>query len=313
MVLTTIRRIAFGCLLAVAACSPEREGDELFAPGGVGVLVVDALLVVGQSFGEIYLSETVAPDEPFSRQNAGVDGATVTVEGGGDVVSFQLDGNLPGRYVPLSTDVVLPSTTYNFTATFPDGRVLRATTTTPAHIDVSEWVLLDDTGSTVLQTLATFEEAGDTVYFEPENQLTYTQGILAARVTNQPTAGYQIGLVSKDIGSPLLIDADFLDEEDLAEFHRVNSSPPLDYEATLRVPWLAIYFEGRYVLRVVALDRNWFDIVRTDPALGAGGFGFGGEAGDTSTRPIFHVEGGIGVFGSVSSDSVGFYVHPPVP
>ena len=314
MVLTTMRRIAFGCLLVLIACSPEREGDELFAPGGVGLLVVDALLVVGQPFGEIYLSETVAPNEPFRRQNGGVNGATVTVEGGGSVVPYANSSGPAGRYVSQSrTDVVLPSTTYRFTATFPDGRVMNATTTTPAHIDVSEWVLLDDAGSTVLQTLATFEENADTVYFEPENQLTYTQGILAARVTDLPTAGYQIGLVSKDIGSPLLIDADFLDEEDLAEFERVNSSPPLDYEATLRVPWLAIYYEGRYVLRVVALDRNWFDIVRTDPALGAGGFGFGGEVGDSSTRPIFHVEGGIGVFGSVSSDSVGFYVHPPTP
>jgi len=312
MVLTTMRRIAFGCLLALVACSPEREGDELFAPGGVGVLVVDALLVVGEPFGDIYLSETVAPDEPFSRENAGVDGATVTVEGGGTVLLYLYGGaGPPGRYVPDSLDeVVLPSTTYRFTATLPDGRVMSATTTTPAHIDVSEWVLLDDAGS-VLQTLATFEEAADTVYYEPENQLIYPQNILAARVTDQPTAGYQIGLVSKDVGSRLLIDADFLDEEDLAEFERINSSPPLDYEATLRVPWLAIYYEGRYVLRVVALDRNWFDIVRTDPSLGAGGFGFGGEAGDTSTRPIFHVEGGIGVFGSVSSDSVGFYVHPP--
>ena len=312
MVLTTMQRIAFGCLLALVACSPEREGDELFAPGGVGVPVVDALLVVGQPFGDIYLSETVAPNQPFSRENAGVFGATVTVEGGGSVVSFASDADLAGRYVSQSTDVVLPSTTYRFTATLPDGRAMSAATTTPAHIDVSEWVLLDDAGS-VLQTLATFEEAADTVYYEPENQLIYPQNILAARVTDQPTAGYQIGLVSKDIGSPLLIDADFLDEEDLAEFERINSSPPLNYEATLRIPWLAIYYEGRYVLRVVALDRNWFDIVRTDPSLGAGGFGFGGEAGDTSTRPIFHVEGGIGVFGSVSSDSVGFYVHPPTP
>lgn len=315
MVLTTLQRIAVACLLIALACSTEREDDELFAPGGVGVLVVDALLVVGQPFGEIYLSETVAPDEPFSRENAGVDGADVTVEGGGSVLQYGYGGaGPPGTYIPLSGgEIVLPSTTYRFTATLPDGRVLRATTTTPAHIDVSEWVLLDDAGSAVLQTLSTFEEDADTVYYQPENQLTYTQGILAARMTDQASAGYQIGLVSLDLGSRLLIDADFLEEEDLDDFERINSSPPLDYEATLRIPWLAIYYEGRYNLRVVSLDRNWFDIVRTDPALGAGGFGFGGEAGDTSTRPIFHVEGGIGVFGSVSSDSVGFYVNPLSP
>lgn len=311
MVLTTMKRIILGCVLAAVACSPEREGDELFAPGGVGVLVVDAILVVDQPFGVIYLSETVAPDEPFSRENAGVDGATVTVEGDGRILPYRGRGN--GAYEPEFNPLVAPSTTYQLTATLPGGRVLRATTTTPAHIDVDEWVLLDDAGSAVLQTLSTFEEDADTVYYQPENQLTYTQGILAARVTDQATAGYQIGLVSLDLNSPLLIDADFLEEDDLDDFERINSSPPLDYEATLRVPWLAIYYEGRYVLRVVALDRNWFDIVRTDPTLGAGGFGFGGEAGDSSTRPIFHVEGGIGVFGSVSSDSVGFYVNAPTP
>jgi len=238
-------------------------------------------------------------------------GATVTVEGDGRILPYRGFGN--GGYEPEFYPPVAPSTTYQLTATLPDGRVLRATTTTPAQIDVDEWVLLDDAGSTVVQTLATFEAYPDSVYFQPQNQLTYTQGILAARVTDQATAGYQIGLVSLDLDSELLIDADFLEEDDLDDFERINLSPPLNYESTLRVPWLAIYYEGRYNLRVVALDRNWFDIVRTDPTLGGGDFGFGGEAGDTSTRPIFHVEGGIGVFGSVSSDSVGFYVHPPVP
>jgi hypothetical protein len=136
---------------------------------------------------------------------------------------------------------------------------------------------------------------------------------LAARLDVQANAGYQIGLVNLETDSPLLIDADFLEEDDLEEFERINSSPALDYESTLRIPWLAIYYAGRYRLRVVALDRNWYDIVRSDPAIGGGGFGFGGEAGDGSTRPIFHVDGGIGVFGSVSSDSVGFYVNPPAP
>jgi hypothetical protein len=61
------------------------------------------------------------------------------------------------------------------------------------------------------------------------------------------------------------------------------------------------------------MDRNWFDLARTDPVLGGGGggFGFGGATGDATEPPIFHVEGGIGLFGSMSSDSIGFYVHAP--
>lgn len=300
--------MACGVLL-LAACSPERSDDELFAPGGIGIPVVDAILTVGQPFGSVYLSETLAPDEAFTRERAGIEGATITIEGGGVVipyVSFAF-----GRYDTGAPDTVLASTTYNLTATLPDGRVVRASTTTPAKIDVREWVLLDNAGTTVLQTLSTFEEHGDSAYERPENQLVYPQNILAAVLEAQGSVGYQIGLVSLDETSPLLIDADFLEEDDLENFTRTNSSPPLNYEATLRIPWLAIYYAGRYNLRVVALDRNWYDIVRTDPTIGSGGVGFGGEAGDSSTRPIFHVEGGIGVFGSVSSDSVGFYVNPP--
>lgn len=312
MVLTIPRRIVLGCVLAAIACSPERDDSELFAPDGIGIPVVDAILVVGKRFGDIYLSQTISPEEPFSRARAGIEGATVEVEGGGELIPFISVSAPGGRYVTNAPYTVLASTMYQLTATLPDGRVVRATTTTPAHIDVNEWVLLNDAGS-VVQRLKTFAEDADTVYAQPENQLIYTQGILAAQLVDQSSAGYQIGLISLDIDSPLLIDADFLEEEDLDNFTRVNSSPPLDYEATLRIPWLAIYYEGRYNLRVVSLDRNWFDIVRTDPVLGAGGFGFGGEAGDATTRPIFHVEGGIGVFGSVSSDSVGFYVNAPPP
>ncbi len=301
--------LAVACALS---CSTEREGDDLFAPGGVGVPVVDALLVVGQPFSDIYISQTLAPDEPFSRDRAGIDFATVVVVGGGERIVYATTGSR-GRYVAAIPDTVLvrASTTYRLEVELPDAREVSATTTTPAQLDVREWVLLDESGSTVLQTLSTFEEDGDTVYYQPQNQLVYPENILAARLPDQSNAGYQIGLVNLELDSPLLIDADFLEEDDLDNFTRTNSSPPLDFESTLRIPWLAIYYAGRYNLRVVALDRNWYDLARTDPQIGGGGFGFGGEAGDTTKRPIFHVEGGIGVFGSVSVDSVGFYVNPP--
>ena len=311
MVLASIRWVAMGMVLCALACSPERSSDELFAPGGIGVPVIDAILTVGKPFGHIYLSETIAPDEAFTRERAGIEGAIIRIEGGGVVIPYASFSF--GRYATGAPDIVLASTTYNLTAILPDGRVLRASTTTPARIDVREWILLDDAGTTVLQRLSTFEEHGDSVYSRPENQLVYPQNILAAVLEDQSTPGYQIGLVNLELASPLLIDADFLEEDDLDNFTRINSSPPLNYEETLRIPWLAIYYAGRYNLRVVALDRNWYDIVRTDPTIGSGGVGFGGEAGDSSTRPIFHVEGGIGVFGSISSDSVGFYVNPPAP
>ncbi len=310
MVLTHTRRWV-ALLLLLGACSPERSDEELFAPGGLGIPVVDGILTVGQPFGDIFLSETMSPDQPFSRARAGIVNADVVVEGAGLTIQYvSFDA---GRYRPGPLLIVQPSTTYRLRAVLSDGRIVTASTTTPPRLDVREWVLLDDASGDLIRVLSTYEEHGDSVYAQPENQLIYPQDTLAARLEDQGAAGYQIGLFNLESDSPLLIDTDFLDEEDLDNFTRSNSSPPLTYEPTLRIPWLAIYYAGRYTLRVVSLDRNWYDIVRTDPTLGNGGIGFGGEAGDTSTRPIFHVEGGVGVFGSVSSDSVGFTVHPPAP
>jgi hypothetical protein len=38
--------------------------------------------------------------------------------------------------------------------------------------------------------------------------------------------------------------------------------------------------------------------------------GFGGNAGDDFARPKFNVNGGIGLFGSASADSIGFFILP---
>ena len=74
-------------------------------------------------------------------------------------------------------------------------------------------------------------------------------------------------------------------------------------------PCQARIFQERYKLRVLALDDNAFDLVRSTPDDG-GGLGFGGNVGESFQRPIFHVDGGIGLFGSASADSIGFFILP---
>jgi hypothetical protein len=300
------------------ACSTERSDSEFFAPNGAGVPVVDATLVVGKPFPNVYVTETLAPNQPFSYEAAGVRGATVFIDGGGEVVPYATSPILlAGRYVPVgAASDVQPNTTYQLTVTMPDGRVVTSTTTTPGDLRVREWVLLDSSGQNVLQTLTPYYAIPgapeDTVYSLPENQLTFSQGLLEVRLENDPAIGYLVGLQSLDLGSPLLVDTSFLDEEDLDGFTRNNQSPPFDaVNDYLRAPWFAIYYQGRYKVRVFKMDRNWFDLARTDPVLGQGGFGFGGEAGDNTVPPLFHVDGGVGLFGSMAYDSIGFYVKAP--
>jgi hypothetical protein len=107
-----------------------------------------------------------------------------------------------------------------------------------------------------------------------------------------------------------VLTADFLDDDDYEDFNRNESSPAfLAPNGSIRLPWFAIAFAGRYTLRVFAVDQNWFDFIRTSPEFGGEG-GFGGNAGDNFKFPQFNVDGGIGVFGSASVDSMGFVVIP---
>jgi hypothetical protein len=172
-------------------------------------------------------------------------------------------------------------------------------------------VLLDATGQNVLQELRTFAELGDSVYTAAENQLTYSSGLLEAKFPRGNVPAYQAGLYSLDPDSGFVIDPDFFEDEDFDDLERFTSSPAFEApDGNMRLPWLAIYFTGRYKIKIHALDQNWFDLVRSTPEFMGGGPGFGGNAGDNFESPIFHVDGGIGLFGSAAVDSIGFFVNP---
>lgn len=298
------------CVLAAAGCTPDRDPASLFAPGQVDVPVVDALLVVGRPLPEIRLSRTVRPDERYFFDRAAIRGADVAVAiAGAEVVPYA--EVQPGVYVPDVDEppLVAPATMYELRVTTDLGERIGAVTTTPGPLVIAEWVLLDRAGLGIQRTLRTFAELGEDVFDAPENRLVYTEGILEGRLVAPEAAGTQVAVASLDLDADFVIDVPFLDDEDLAELNRSGSSPALalDTEA-VRLPWFAIYWEGRHVLRVLLLDRNAFDLVRTSPQ--GGSFELGGNAGDGFERPIFRLDGAIGLFGSAAMDSIGFRIAP---
>jgi len=312
-----IRTFTIWILVAVLplACSNDRQ---LFSPIDVGSLVVDAMLYVDKPFDEVFLYRAQSPAEPFNIRRIGEAGATMTVTT--DDATYYYEevppnlGGLSGVYYHRRSEpvnaprLVQPETVYRLEVNTQAGERLTASTTTPPRLRVPDWVVLDDAGITVERRLVNFEEAGDSVY--DKNQLVYAEGLLEAWLEPVVTAGYQAGIYALDPDSGFVIDPEFLDDEDFEDFEPSIASPPiLNTETEIRLPWFAIYFKGRYKIKIFAIDRNWYDLARTVPELSGGG-GFGGNAGDDFERPIFHVNGGLGVFGSASMDSVGFYVHP---
>lgn len=300
--------------LGTSGCSTDRDVAELFGPDESGVLVVDAVLLVGRPFPIVLLTRTARPDQLYEITAAVEGGAQVTITGGDQVVSYRSHSELPGLYYPILLDppasgVVEPNTTYRLRVETTRDEVVTATTTTPESFAIDEWVILDDDDLSVMQRFEGYAAAGDSIY--ARNQVIYSRGLLQANFRRPEVPAFQVGIFSLDEGSPYAIDPDFFDDEDFEDLDRVESSPPFEArDGLLRLPWFAIYFEGRYQMKVYALDRNWYDLVRSVPELGGGGPGFGGTAGDDFDDPIFHVEGGIGLFGSAAVDSIGFFVLP---
>lgn len=305
--------LALATLVALAGCSTERKPGDLLAPSDVGVIVVDATLIVGKPMPRVILRKTLSPAEPYDPTAAAVTGADVRI-----VVAESTEVALTdvgdGRYEAASPPDIQPNTLYRLVVHTANGHAVVATTLTPAPFHVDEWVLLDDPSLAVRRSLATYADYPsnpDTVYTIPSNQMVYQDGLMEARFQRGGVIAFQVGLTSLDLNSPYVIDADFLSEEDLKDLTRNSSSPPLAAEqSSIRLPWFAIYYAGRYRIRIYSIDRNWYDLARSLPEFGGTNGGFGGNAGDSFDRPIFHVEGGIGLFASGAMDEIGFNVLP---
>jgi hypothetical protein len=306
------RQLALVAIL-LAGCSTDRKPGELFGTElDQGRLVVDALLIVGRPLPDVLVSETVAPGQPVTPSNSGVAGAQVTVTVGESSFMYTDASDSKGQYhPPADAPNVLPGTRYGLFVN-ANGRLATATTLTPDRFTIREAVLLDEQNLSTIRNFVTYADDVD-VFEAPENQVIYQVGLLEARFDPIQAVGYQVGVLSLDPGSPFVLTADFLEEADYADFERNTSSPAfLAPNGSLRLPWFAIAFAGRHTLRIFAVDQNWYDFIRTSPEFGGDG-GFGGNAGDNYKFPRFNVDGGIGVFGSASVDSLGFVVLPRDP
>ena len=297
-------------ILCLTACAAERQPGDLF--GSVeedSELVVDGVLLVDQTLPELFVRRTLPPGQAYRRDAAGVLDARVRIFQGDQIFEYAPDPATPGRYLPpLESPQVEALTEYRLEVEV-EGKKVRARTTTPERMRVRQAVLLDEDTQEIMRTLKAFAEVGDEVYTAPENQITHLEGLIELHLEEAGEA-YQAALFALEENAQRLDEdlQDFLDEDwdDL----RANQSPPFAAsDGIVRWPWFAVAFTGRSLIKVYALDHNWFEYARSSPEQQEQG-GFGGLAGDNFERPFFQVEGGIGLFGSASVDSVGFVVLP---
>lgn len=303
----------FFIALCLTACAAERQPGDFFGSVDEGSeWVVDGVLLVDQPLPPIFVRRVLPASQLYSQAAAGVADARVQIVQGSQVFEYAADEDWPGRYVPPPAAAQVEAQTEYRLEVEVEGKRIQARTTTPDRVRVRETVLIDEETLEVLRPLKTFAEAGDEVYTAPENQLVYREDLLEIRLENAAADAYQLGMFATEPNLKPLDDdiLDFFDEDD-PEALRANQSPPLSVsDGIMRMPWLAVLFEGRTLVKVYALDHNWFEYARSSSDQQEQGGFAGGLAGENFERPFFEVEGGIGLFGSASVDSVGFSVAP---
>ena len=303
----------FFIALCLTACSAERQpGDFFGAVDEDSAWVVDGVLLVDQPLPPVFVRRVLPASQLYRQTAAGVADARVQVTQGSQVFEYAADEDWPGRYVPPPAAAQVEAQTEYRLEVEVEGKKVQAQTTTPDRVRVREMVLVDEETLETLRSLKTFAEAGDEVYTAPENQLVYREDLLEIRLETAAVDAYQLGMFALDPNLKSLDDdiLDFFDEND-PEVLRANPSPPLSVsDGIVRMPWLAVLFAGRTMVKVYALDHNWFEYARSSSDRQEQGGFAGGLAGENFERPFFEVEGGIGLFGSASVDSVGFSVVP---
>lgn len=298
------------CLAVLVGCEAERDPSSLFGPDASGVLVVDALLIVDQPLSQVLVSETVKANAEYSERWAGVDDAEVVITQGEQTFLYRPRPRAGYYDPPPNAPLVLPNTTYRLQVQ-SQGRIATAQTITPDRLDIREVAILDSETLEVIRPLKRYEDGN-----VAENRIFYQDGLLEMRFDPLPVSGYHIAIESLDPKSDFVIYSDLVDEGERADFERYGSSPVFEgTDGIVRFPWFAVAYAGLHVVRIFAVDKNWFDLVRSVPEFfqdddDGNAFQPGGLAGDNFERPLFHVDGGIGIFGSASVDSVGFVVLP---
>ncbi|HBQ58078.1 MAG TPA: hypothetical protein DD671_00195, partial [Balneolaceae bacterium] len=89
--------------------------------------------------------------------------------------------------------------------------------------------------------------------------------------------------------------------------NEANFQDNQDGTITLSYPWIGIAFYGVNNIVANAIDDNVYDFVRSQQVQLGGSMLSPGEIQNV----IYHVEGGLGVFGSLATDTVTTFVSQP--
>ena len=270
--------------------------------------VVESYLVANRQLPEVRLSTTNPINNVYSFEDVAVANAEVQIrllQKDNSTIDevFTYSSDSAGIYHANLGHKVEPDRTYQLHISLNGGSdIITASTTAPESFEVISEVL-------------------DTIVYQSTERLEITLSKTSS-FTNQSVFIFNT-LAQQPIPknlTPLYYDL-YIQEEDsleaekrLAEFsitssrllNEANFSNNTDGTVTIRYPWIAVAFYGDNKLVASTVDNNIYDFIRSESVQLGGSTLSPGEIQNAITR----INGGIGIFGSMASDTIDVFIKP---
>lgn len=259
-------------------------------------VVVESYAVANDTLPGVRVFTTNPADEAYNISEAVISNANVQItlldENGNDEEVFGYTYNSENEvYEPENfTHRVLPKRSYRLDVNFEDrSEIIQAATTVP-----DDFSIINEIPVTITYQSNQLELVlSPTEKTQPQNVFVFSAIALHARIDNM-TPFYRAA-----------IDEDGVEYTDF----RINSSGLIneanfdenpDGTITLQYPWLGVAFYGETLIVTQSVDKNLVDLVRSQQVQLGGSTLSPGEIPNL----IYRTDGGIGVFGSLASDTV---------
>lgn len=260
------------------------------------LVVVESYAIAGRTLPNVKVSHTVPSDERYKFSDAAISNASVRITllgpNGTAEREFLYEPVSHGTYRALDrSHKVQAGASYRIEIDFEDRpEQIRGETTIPKQFQV-------------------LNEVARSYVYQSDDQL---ELLLSATESSARQNIYVFNTITTDPSvenlTPFYSDAVVNGDSTLEEF--ISNSSGLinegnfeineDQTILLRFPWIGVAFYGENIVVTNSVDQNMADLLRSEELQ------LGGSTLPPGEIPnlIYNIEGGIGVFGSLSSDTV---------
>lgn len=277
-------------LLSLSGCDiyEQDEYEEL--------VVLEAYAIANRGLPEVRLSRTIPVMEEYNFSDAALTDALVSMthldENGSEIQTFSYRLQSPGVYIPLNREYrVEAGQTYQIDVTFTDRpEILQSQTTVPRQFEI-------------------LSDVAESYVYQTDDQL---EILLTATESNARQNIYVFNTLTLEPAmenlTPFYLNTVVDGDAEISEYFN-NSSGLInegnfeirnDQTILLRFPWIGVAFYGENAVVINSVDQNLADLIRSEQLQ------LGGSTLPPGEIPnlMYNIEGGIGVFGSLATDTV---------